>query len=79
MDFLVDFNMMEPDGRIPALVSPARAAAIAPGTKVVAFDGEGTECQAVIDEVSLDGHYVLLAPISGSVRPSVLRPSTEIQ
>lgn len=75
MEFLVDFNMVEADGRIPALVSPARAAALRPGTKVLAFDGEGTGCQAVIDELSPDGRYVLLMPVEGTVRPSILHPT----
>ncbi len=66
MVLIVDFNMVEKDGRIPALVPVGETGPFAPGTVVIAIDGEGTECKAVIDEVAADGSYLMLTPIEGS-------------
>jgi hypothetical protein len=76
MELLVDFNQVESDGRIPALFPQGPASALVRGTEVVARDGEGTECHAVVDEVSPDGRYVMLVPIEGTARPSDVGPST---
>ena len=68
MELLVDFNMEEEDGRIPARISATQVHAVAQGDKVRAFDGEGTECWAVIDEVDSTRHYVMLTPIPGTAK-----------
>ncbi len=68
MQLLVDFNMVEEDGRIPALLSPGQV--LFAGSEVVATDEEGTELRAVIDEVATNGRYVMLMPIEGSLRSS---------
>lgn len=70
MQLLVDFNMEEEDGRIPARLTPAEIWSASEGSKVLAFDGEGTECWAVIDEVVRDSRYVMLSPIKGTARAS---------
>ena len=75
MVLIVDFNMVEDDGRIPALVPAGESASVAPGTEVIAIDGEGTECRAVIDEVAADGSYVMLTPVEGTADSSSSAPS----
>jgi hypothetical protein len=76
MVLVVDFNMAQADGRIPALVPPGQASLYAPGTKVIAADGEGTECYAIVDEAHPDQRYLLLSPIGGTTRrDSIFRPS----
>lgn len=65
MRLFVDFNMVEEDGRIPALLAPGQV--LFAGREVVATDEEGTELRAVIDEVATNGRYVRLTPIEGSV------------
>jgi hypothetical protein len=64
MQLLVDFNMAEEDGRIPALLPPGQE--LFAGSEVIATDGEGTERRAVIDEVASNGRYLMLKPIDGS-------------
>jgi hypothetical protein len=76
MELLVDFNMTEADGRIPALVEPQQVSALAVGSGVLAFDGEGTRCRAVVTEISSDGRLVMLLPLEGTVQPSDRGPST---
>lgn len=66
MTLFVDFNMIEPDGRVPALIHADQVREVRPGKQVVAADGEGTECLAVVAEVSSDQRYVMLEPIEGS-------------
>lgn len=63
--------MEEEDGRLPARVSPVQTDALAMGDKVLAFDGEGTECWALVDEIAPQRRYVMLSPINGSARDSV--------
>jgi hypothetical protein len=70
MELLVDFNMVEEDGRIPALLPPGQG--LVAGNEVIATGGDGTECRAVIDEVASNGRYVMLMPIEASVRSSSL-------
>jgi hypothetical protein len=73
---IVDFNMAEADGRIPALITPAQARTLAVGEKVLAADGEGTECVAVVTDIATSGRYAVLAPVGGSWRrDSEIRPS----
>jgi hypothetical protein len=74
MALIVDFNMIEADGRIPALVPAGERASFAAGAEVVAVDGEGTECRAIVDEVSADGSYVMLSPIEGTFGTSTAGP-----
>ena len=75
MVLIVDFNMREPDGRIPALLLAGRAESLTPGEGVVASDGEGLECRAVISEISSDGRYAMLETRGRLRRASSLRPS----
>ena len=76
MTLLVDFNMIEEDGRLPALLSPEQIGAIREGISVTAADGEGTQCEALVSEVSTDQRIVLLVPIEGTWnRESTFRPS----
>lgn len=65
MVLVVDFNMKQEDGRVPALVSRDSAPLLL-GSRVVASDGEGTECWAVVDEVFAEDGYVMLAPAGGT-------------
>jgi hypothetical protein len=75
MVLLVDFNMREPDGRLPALLIGAADRALTMGERVIASDGEGLECNAVISEVSPDGRYAMLETIGGSFRESAYAPA----
>jgi hypothetical protein len=76
MDVLiVDFNMREPDGRVPALLIADRAESLAPGETVIASDGEGVECRAIVSEISEDGRYAMLTTQGRLRRSEVLRPS----
>ena len=75
MELLVDFNMVEADGRIAADISSQQASSLLPGSEVVIDDGEGTRCRAVVDEIDPDGRYVMVVPIDGTVEPSDLGPS----
>ena len=75
MVIIVDFNSVEEDGRIPTLLDPDQGPSAARGQHVVAADGEGTECDAVIDEVAADGSYAMLRPLEGTTRPSNVEPS----
>jgi hypothetical protein len=72
---LVDFNMREPDGRVPALLLADRAERLAVGDMVVAVDGEGLECVAVVSEISPDRRYAMLDTRGRGFRPSTRRPS----
>ena len=72
MVLLVDFNMREADGRLPALLIDKALPAL--GERVVASDGEGLECTAVVNEISSDGRYVMLETIGGSFRESAYVP-----
>lgn len=62
MVLFVDFNMRKTDGTVPAALLPEQARALAPGVRVIAADGEGTECKAVVVEVFSDRRYALLKP-----------------
>lgn len=74
MVLLVDFNMREPDGRLPALLIDQASRELPLGAQVVASDGEGVECTAVVSEVSRDGRYVMLQTIGGTFRESDYAP-----
>src|SRR3990172_13283018 len=74
MTLLVDFNMVGEDGRLPAIITSKQLESLALGTRVVAADGEGTECEAVIDEFTAEGRLVMLSPVVGTTRPSAYRP-----
>ena len=67
VEVLVDFNMSEADGRIPALLEPHLASALAIGSEVIASDGEGTRCRTVVAEISSDGRVVMLLPLEETV------------
>lgn len=78
MTLIVDFNMMEEDGRVPALLVGSDASSLGAGAKVVATDGEGTECRAIVSEILAGGRYAMLAPIDGTWRTdSTLRPAQD--
>ena len=67
MTLIVDFNMVNQDGLVPALVPQDDLWKVHKGEKVLATDGEGTECWGEVVE-AVDGPrgpYVLLAPIDG--------------
>ena len=76
MELLVDFNMEGEDGRIPALVAPPLLATLTVGTRVIAADGEGTECDATVEEVDPARGLVMVVPVNGTTRPSHLRPAS---
>jgi hypothetical protein len=46
---LIDFNRVEKDGAIAAVLPVELDHAINEGTVVVAFDGEGLECEAIVE------------------------------
>jgi hypothetical protein len=73
--FIVDFNMREPDGRIPALLLADRAESLSVGESVLASDGEGLECRASVSEISSDGRYVMLRTEGRLRRAEDVRPS----
>src|SRR2546426_8875219 len=73
---IVDFNMKEPDGRIPALLQAGAAESVAIGDSVIASDGEGLECRAVVSEISSDGRYAMLETKGRLREGSHLRPSS---
>lgn len=70
MTLIVDFNMTQGDGLVPALLTATDAQTLQSGGKVIAIDGEGTECQAEIVSINETprGHVALLRPIGGSWR-----------
>lgn len=74
MQLIVDFNMRESDGRIPALLAGVPGQ-VAPGETVVAVDGEGLEVTARVNEVSADGRYAMLETVGGTYRESDYRPA----
>jgi hypothetical protein len=74
MRLTVDFNMTRADGRIPALLTGPDAEALHVGDFVIASDGEGTECRAIISEISPRG-YALLSRRGGITRDLSHRPS----
>jgi hypothetical protein len=78
MRLIVDFNMTEADGRVPALLMPGRVESVAIGERVVASDGEGTEVVAQVSEISPNGRIAYLVPVGGSWRrDDSFRPSAE--
>jgi hypothetical protein len=68
MTLIVDFNMVDDQGLLPALISDDEIWKFTEGEKVLATDGEGTECQAEIVKAvnGPRGPYVLLSPIGGT-------------
>lgn len=59
---IVDFNRQDESGLVPALLPPGHH--VHPGTKLFAADGEGTECQAEVVDIS--GRIAMLSPIGGT-------------
>ena len=74
MILLVDFNMRESDGRLPALLIGESMSQLSPGETVIASDGEGLECNARISEVSTNGRYAMVETIGGTYRESTYEP-----
>lgn len=68
MTLIVDFNMANQEGLLPALVPSGDLWKFPPGEKVIATDGEGTECRGQVVEAveGPRGAYVLLSPIDGT-------------
>ena len=78
-EFFVDFNMVEADGRTyPTRVSPDDMPAI--GEEVIAFDGEGLECRALVRAVIRKGQIAILDPVDNSWAESTrrLEPSSRL-
>ncbi|HZD23267.1 MAG TPA: hypothetical protein VE569_07675 [Acidimicrobiia bacterium] len=74
MKLIVDFNMRESDGRLPALLTGA-ADELTLGDTVIAADGEGLEVTARVSEVLRDGRYAMLETVGGTYRESDYRPT----
>ena len=71
---LVDFNRLEKDGRLPALLpTGTEPHELEEGEKVVASDDEGTECWAIVDDVQTP-RVVMLRPYGETWRDSVKTP-----
>jgi hypothetical protein len=64
----VDFNRVDERGRLTALVPLQLKTEVHRGMSVKASDGEGTERQAIIEEIGDKGVYVFLVP-SESIGP----------
>jgi len=64
MTMVVDFNMQEEDGRIPARLDSGEVLTV--GDRVKVTDGEGTKCLAEIDEIFSEKRYVMVRPIEGT-------------
>jgi hypothetical protein len=72
-ELIVDFNMVDEDGRIPAMIQrgpegPAGVFALLHGPlhvgeTVEAFDGEGMACKAEIEDIDWASGYVLIRPL----------------
>jgi hypothetical protein len=60
---LVDFNMREPDGRLPALLPPGKARSLRLGDAVMVSDGEGLKCLAVVAEMSPSGAFAMVGDL----------------
>lgn len=74
----VDFNRMDKSGRVSALIPDGHEHELFQGAKVLATDGEGTQCLAAVDEMGHNGLYVKLLPIGGTYRhDSEVRPSPQ--
>lgn len=61
MPLIVDFNMRTDQGQYPSLI--AGMSDLNLGDRVVAIDGEGTQCSAIIEEITHDGRLAMLSPI----------------
>ena len=48
MTLLVDFNMRDPEGTIPALLDPGQRDLVRAGETVFAEDDEGNRCKATV-------------------------------
>jgi hypothetical protein len=70
-DLMADFNRVDKAGRIPVRILPeypyALVSALKIGEHVFVNDGEGTRCEAVVEEYGHNGQYVLLRLIQGTV------------
>lgn len=54
MTLIVDFNMREDDGTVPALLEPGQQGRVRLGETVVAEDFEGNRCKATVAKL-VDG------------------------
>jgi len=72
VDLLVDFNMTEEDGRVPALLLAGQAPRLSIGEWVRAHDWDGNECQAVVSELLPGRRIAMLALDRASWRTSTL-------
>ncbi|MDQ3765756.1 MAG: hypothetical protein M3346_00175 [Actinomycetota bacterium] len=78
MKLVVDFNMREESGLVPALLLRDQIESLHAGEKVIAADGEGTECLAVVRAIETNEGYALLSPVGGTWQhDSTFRPSAE--
>lgn len=75
MQLIVDFNMREADGRVPALLVGGAASELSLGEFVVASDGEGLACTARVTEITSDGRIAMLETVGGTFKKSTFAPS----
>ena len=68
MTLIVDFNMRDEEGTIPALLEPGQQGRVRTGETVVAEDLEGNRCKATVARLSEGppavAHLVLVAGTS---------------
>lgn len=68
MRLTVDFNRVDKLGRVPALIPAGHEAELGVGALVIADDGEGTQCQATVEDIGPGGRHVLLVPVPGTFK-----------
>lgn len=66
MTLIVDFNLEDEHGRIPARLDASVKGQIAAGETVLAEDEEGNRCKAHVVAISESGSIAYLAPIPGT-------------
>jgi len=66
MTLIVDFNLEDEHGRIPARLDARAHGQIAAGETVLAEDEEGNRCKAHVVDISATGTIAYLAPIPGT-------------
>lgn len=63
---ILDFNLEDEHGRIPARLDASVQGQIAAGETVLAEDEEGNRCKAHVVDISSSGSIAYLAPIPGT-------------
>ena len=67
MKLMVDFNKVDKLGRILAVIPDGYESFVTLGSLVTADDGEGTICQALVEEYGPTGRFVYLRPEVGTL------------